>query len=230
MTKTCTKCGIEKSLEEYHRHRMSKSGRRTVCKCCRSEEHKEQWKTDSAYRSRIASNSEQWRATNPEQYREMGRRGDAKRSGSAKRRASNKKYQRSEKGKIVIARREKTEKRITWHRDYQKRRRLEDLDFRIRQNLRTRLTRAIRIDQKSGSAVRDLGCSIEEFKIHIQNLFQEGMSWENWGHVGECWHLDHIIPLSSFDLADRDQFLKACHYTNIQPLWATDNFRKSDSF
>jgi hypothetical protein len=48
------------------------------------------------------------------------------------------------------------------------------------------------------------------------------MSWDNYGK----WHLDHIIPLSSFDLTNREQFLKAAHYTNYQPLWAHENFMK----
>ena len=30
------------------------------------------------------------------------------------------------------------------------------------------------------------------------------------------------------DLADRDQLLKAVHYTNLQPLWWEDNLRKSN--
>jgi hypothetical protein len=48
------------------------------------------------------------------------------------------------------------------------------------------------------------------------------MSWNNWGK----WHLDHIIPLASVDLTVRENVLKVCHYTNIQPLWAEDNIRK----
>jgi hypothetical protein len=48
------------------------------------------------------------------------------------------------------------------------------------------------------------------------------MTWDNWTTDG--WHIDHIKPLaSSFDLTDRKQFLEACHYTNLQPLWAKDN-------
>jgi len=100
-----------------------------------------------------------------------------------------------------------------------------DLNFRLRKLLRSRLLQSVKTDQKSGSAVSDLGCSIEDFKKHLESKFTIGMSWDN---IGE-WHLDHILPLASFDLTDRSQFLNACHYTNIQPLWREDNLRKSDS-
>lgn len=50
------------------------------------------------------------------------------------------------------------------------------------------------------------------------------MTWDNWAPKG--WHVDHIIPLSSFDLTNRDQLLAACHYTNLQPLWAKENLQK----
>lgn len=92
--------------------------------------------------------------------------------------------------------------------------------------LRSRLCNAIKNDQKAGSAVRDLGCTIDELKAHIEAQFIDGMTWDNWGHTGDVWHLDHIIPLSSFNLTDRDQFLAACHYTNLQPLWAKENLQK----
>jgi hypothetical protein len=52
------------------------------------------------------------------------------------------------------------------------------------------------------------------------------MSWDNWTTDG--WHIDHIKPLASFDLTDRQQLLLACHYTNLQPLWAIDNLSKGD--
>jgi hypothetical protein len=85
---------------------------------------------------------------------------------------------------------------------------------------------AIKFGYKSGSAVKDLGCSIEECKKYIESQFKESMTWENWGVYG--WHLDHKIPLDSFDLTDREQFLKACHYTNLQPLWAKENLSKGN--
>ena len=79
---------------------------------------------------------------------------------------------------------------------------------------------------KNGSAVEDLGCSVPEFKDYIAGKFQIGMSWDNQGK----WHLDHIKPLSAFDLNDRKQFLEACHYTNYQPLWASENLRKGAKY
>ena len=71
-----------------------------------------------------------------------------------------------------------------------------------------------------------LGCTIKEFKRHIEDQFQEGMTWDN--HTRDGWHIDHIKPLSSFDLTKAENQLKACHYSNLQPLWAIENMQKGD--
>lgn len=109
-----------------------------------------------------------------------------------------------------------------YRRDYYKQHCITGHPYKIAKRLRTRLYIAIRNQQKTGSAVRDLGCSIPELIDYFIPLFQEGMSWENHGE----WHIDHIVPLTAFDLEDREQLLKACHFTNLQPLWAIDNIRK----
>ncbi len=96
---------------------------------------------------------------------------------------------------------------------------------RLASGLRARLGVAIKNGQKTGSAVRDLGCTVEELKKHLESKFQPGMTWENWSRTG--WHIDHVRPLASFDLTERSQFLQACHYTNLQPLWAAENFEKN---
>lgn len=111
--------------------------------------------------------------------------------------------------------------------EYTNEKRKTDLNFRLSHSLRSRLLNAIRNNQRKGSAVRDLGCSIGDFKLYIESKWLDGMTWENYGRDG--WHLDHIIPLAYFDLSKRKQFLKACHYTNYQPLWAKDNIGKGKS-
>ena len=108
------------------------------------------------------------------------------------------------------------------HSNYTMVRRKVDLNFRIAANLRTRLNLAMKRNQQAGSAVRDLGITILEFRDYIERLWKPGMAWENYG----TWHLDHVRPLSSFDLTDRKQFLLAAHYTNYQPLWAHENIVK----
>jgi hypothetical protein len=65
-----------------------------------------------------------------------------------------------------------------------------------------------------------LGCSKEEFVIHIQNQFTKGMSWSNYGE----WHIDHILALAWFDGNNEEHMKQAWHYTNMRPLWAMDNF------
>lgn len=69
-----------------------------------------------------------------------------------------------------------------------------------------------------------LGAHPDIVRKHIESQFRPGMSWKN--HGRRTWHLDHKKPLSSFDLTDESQFRQACHYTNLQPLWAYDNISK----
>jgi hypothetical protein len=66
------------------------------------------------------------------------------------------------------------------------------------------------------------------FLKYLESKFQSGMTWENYGKNG--WHIDHIRPLSSFNLIDDKQLKLACHYTNLQPLWAKDNLVKSNKW
>jgi hypothetical protein len=102
-----------------------------------------------------------------------------------------------------------------------------DPEYRLAKLLRDRLRHAIKKGLRGGSAVRDLGCTVSELRAYLEVRFRPGMTWENWGKTG--WHIDHIQPLAKFDLTDRQQFLQACHYTNLQPLWAEENYRKADN-
>ena len=99
-------------------------------------------------------------------------------------------------------------------------------NFKIAKNIRNRIYIGIKRvrAKKSLKSIDLLGCSVPVLISHIESLFLPGMTWEN--HSPDGWHIDHIKPCSSFDLTDPEQ-QKACfHYTNLQPLWATDNLSK----
>ena len=102
----------------------------------------------------------------------------------------------------------------------------EDKSYRISQNLRSRLQYALKGIGKAESTMALLGCSAEQLRTHLEEKFTDGMSWDNYGYRG--WHIDHIRPCASFDLTDPQQQLECFHYTNLQPLWAEDNFKKGD--
>jgi hypothetical protein len=95
---------------------------------------------------------------------------------------------------------------------------------KISGRVRSRLNEALRavMARKTSSTTILLGCSILELKSHLESLFREGMAWDNHGK----WHIDHIIPCSSFNLVDPAEQYKCFHYTNLQPLWAHDNLSK----
>lgn len=115
------------------------------------------------------------------------------------------------------------QKRLKW-RTTQNKYLSKHPDRRIKSNLRSRLHQVIIGRNKTYSAVKDLGCSWEHFKEHIQSKFTEGMTWDNYGE----WHIDHIFPLAKVNIANPEELKTAIHYTNLQPLWALDNILKSD--
>ena len=69
-----------------------------------------------------------------------------------------------------------------------------------------------------------LGCSIDDFAVHLFLLMEDGMTFDNYGE----WEIDHIIPISHFDFTKIDHIKRCCHVSNLQPLWLHDNRHKSN--
>lgn len=202
--KACIKCKEIKHLESFSRDKRNSSGFQSSCKVCYREyylanQKKRNEKQKDYYsknRVKILEEKSLYYSKNKKEKREYD----------------------------VIYNAKNKEKIREKKRLYQRTRRRENIQCKLRHNLRRRLHHALRGAFKTGSAVRDLGCSISEFKTYLESKFQPGMSWETYGRIG--WHIDHMIPLASFDLTDRGELLKATHYTNLQPLWAVDNLLK----
>ena len=93
--------------------------------------------------------------------------------------------------------------------------------------LRCRMRAVLRGTSASAGMVELLGCSVEQLRQHLYDQFLPGMTWENWGREG--WHIDHILPCAHFDLNSEDEQQKCFHFTNLRPLWATDNLKKGAS-
>lgn len=74
-------------------------------------------------------------------------------------------------------------------------------------------------------AIKDLGCSIAEFKSYFELLFRGNMTWDNWGTV---WEIDHIKTIGLFDMTDSKQVAEAFHFSNMQPLFLSEHKIKSD--
>ena len=128
--------------------------------------------------------------------------------------------------------RSKTDKHIKNRKRYRAKQYKENPQFRLAENVRKRITRYMKgiKGTKFGKTNELLGCDWKFLKRHLEKQFYNQrktnleMSWNNYGK----WHVDHIIPLSNFDLTKSAEQFKACHYSNLQPLWAEDNIEKKD--
>ena len=119
-------------------------------------------------------------------------------------------------------RKENKEKINQCNVEYITKRRKEDSFFRLKHNLRIRVKEYIKVKNITtrNKTFDFVGCNPKFLENHIQEQFTNGMSWENYGK----WHIDHKIPLSM--AKTEEELYKLCHYTNLQPMWASDNRKK----
>jgi len=196
--KICTKCKHNKKFNEFHKCKDAKSGLYSYCKPCARA-------CKLAIRNTLEFKAKRKIKRSTPEFIEK------QRIYNNNPEVLKKKQIYSEKPKNKEAARLRHMKRYN-----------NEPEYKIKHSLRGRLYTAIKSNYKTGSAVQDLGCSIEELKRRLESQFQKGMTWDNYGE----WHIDHIRPLASFDLTKREELLKACNYSNLQPLWAKDNLSK----
>lgn len=111
-----------------------------------------------------------------------------------------------------------------WGRNAAKKRR-NTPQGRIMDNTRRMVSRCL-TGIKNGAKTRDLiWYTSKELCNHLEKLFTPEMSWENYGTY---WHVDHIIPVSSFNFKniDDDDFKKCWGLENLRPLEARENKMK----
>ena len=116
----------------------------------------------------------------------------------------------------------KSRRNVRHNKKYQ-----NDIFYRLKTNLRNRVKlyfSSSNFDIFTNKTFDVVGCTPQELKKHLESHFDNNMSWENYGHKG--WHIDHIIPLSSAKC--KEDVYKLCHYSNLQPLWCEENYKKGN--
>lgn len=99
-----------------------------------------------------------------------------------------------------------------------------DSHERIKARLAGRIRTALGSTNKCAATLELVGCSVSELKQHIESQFKPGMSWKD----RSAWHIDHEIPCRAFDLTDPAEQRRCFHFSNLRPLWATENLSKND--
>ena len=117
-------------------------------------------------------------------------------------------------------------------RDWLRRRKASDPVYKLHCRLRSGLYDCLSGRKKNRHTAEYLGCSIEELRTYLEAQFSPGMSWDNYGK----WHIDHIRPLHSFDFGSpagkglERRLHEAWNFSNLRPLWASENIAKGSKW
>jgi hypothetical protein len=214
--KVCSKCGIERDISEFTKNSQKKDGLHPSCKECYKNFYKKN-------KDLILTRNKLWKTNNPEIKKQADI--NYRLNNPLQRRKSDKIYR--EKNSEIIKLRKKIwrDNNPNYHNEYEKNRKETDSLFKLTKILRLRFYHILKNKNlnKETKTFEIVGCTPEFLKNYIENKFSEGMSWDL---MGQHIHIDHIIPLSS--AKTKEELYKLCHYTNLQPLWATDNLKKSN--
>jgi signal recognition particle GTPase len=219
-TNICNKCKIEKELIDFYKSKSSKDGYNGWCKICLIEKTNK-WRKNN--RDKLNQCSKNWYQNNKDKKSEYFEK--YRLESSEKLKETGRKYR--EKNKEII----KQKKKIYNENYKQKRNELRreklktDILFKLVNSVRSRLRKYLKTKNitKKNTTFEIVGCTPQELKEHLEKQFVDGMGWENRFE----WHIDHIIPLSS--AKTEEELYTLCHYTNLQPLWAIDNLKKSNN-
>ncbi len=245
--KCCRGCKIEKDPIEFHKNKWNKDGYHKYCKKCRTKESVEYRKKNSQtlkdksrlyYKNNKIAFLEQCNRRYHENKDEINKKRRKRRlENHEKELAKQREYRKNNRERIKeLDKGYALEKRYSKRIREKERERQKDPIYKITTILRKRLSSLIKRQgfNKSGSAIKDLGCTVEELFNHLESKFYSHpitgvlMSWENYGHGPGKWQADHIKAIRFFNISDREQFLEAFNFKNLQPLWYEDHVVKSN--
>lgn len=109
----------------------------------------------------------------------------------------------------------------------EKERKKTDPAYKLRKRVSSTIRYVLNGKKNGKSVLKYLSYTFEELKMHLENKFDENMSWKNYGSY---WHLDHIYPQSllPYDSMEHENFKKCWALENLQPLEAIANIKKGN--
>lgn len=236
--KWCGKCKSFKPLEKFGYAKSSWDSFRPTCKDCLKEQNKENKEQRKEY------NKEFWKKNKKEQTEKHKKWVEENKEYIKQKNKewleNNKEHKKEYDKQYRIANLEKKrEYNKVWKRNNYKDmktnpERKEELDeYKIKSNIGRRIRESIA--NNTNGCCKYTGCLLIILKKHLSNTMEEGMTWNNYGTYKKkenirTWHIDHIIPSSSFNMSN-DIERKACwHYKNLRACWWDDNIVKSNKF
>lgn len=224
--KKCNKCEIEQLLENFNLKKDSKDGFSSICKSCKKEIDKDYYERN---KENVLNKVKKYREENTDKinvYKELNLN---------KIKETKKEYRNNNKEKIykynqeyflvnkdVLSEKHKEymkkyiltkEYKETKKREYLRNKEINKHILIWRSTLNSTLIRLNKI--KEGHTIDLLGYSALELKNHLEKLFTEDMSWDNYGE----WHVDHIVGVIFFDITTPANIVNAL--SNLRPMWAT---------
>jgi len=232
ITKICRKCKKEKDISLFNKLKKRKDGHRSYCRACdllsnkiyrlihkeeiliRGREYykthrEERLQYEKDHKTEADARKSKYILNNPERRLEQSRN-----------------YYHRNKDKIKEYCKKNSDKINSKRRLYN----ATHPQARIAHNLRTRINAVIRGKSSGGRLNLLLGCDMDFYKNYLESMFEDGMTWANYGSGIGKWCIDHIKPLESFNLEDGEQQKQAFHWSNSKPMWYSPNCSKGAKF
>jgi hypothetical protein len=212
--KCCNICNECKPLDAFYKDKTKKDGYTGKCKICQSLYIKKYYIDN---KEEISEKNKKWRKNNYESIIKRNRKWKV--DNLEKHNESQKKSRIKNKVKIN-----------KYRQEYFKKRKEVDPVFKLRCYLSRTISDTLRERKftKKSKTCDILGCSFEEFKLHLESKFESWMTWGNYGNPkdgivvpNKTWDIDHIIPTSS--VTNEEELLKLNHFSNLQPLCSYTN-------
>ena len=105
-----------------------------------------------------------------------------------------------------------------------------DIDFKVNSVMRNAIRKSLKGGKNGAHWESLVDYTCEELRAHLESLFTDGMTWENYGKGKYKWNIDHVIARSIFNItsAECQEFRDCWALDNLQPLWETRNQEKGN--